>query len=66
MEYSALVLRLEVLVQAGARGAEALSGQLSAGTAVLTGIAIAATAALAWFSGVELHRRLKTNIHKTL
>ena len=61
MEYTALVLRLAVLVQAGARGSEALSGQLSAGTAVLTGIAIAATAALAWLSGVQLRKSLKTD-----
>jgi uncharacterized membrane protein YdjX (TVP38/TMEM64 family) len=56
-----LVLRFAVMVQAGARGAEAISGQLSIGTTVLTGLAIAATAALAWLSGVQLRKRLKTD-----
>jgi uncharacterized membrane protein YdjX (TVP38/TMEM64 family) len=53
-----LVLRFAVMVQAGARGAEAISGQLSIGPTVLTGLAIAATAAQAWQSGVRLRKRL--------
>lgn len=56
-----LVLRFAVMVQAGARTAEALSGQLSTGGAVLTGIAIAATAALAWLCGVQLRKKLITD-----
>lgn len=57
---TALLLRFAVMVQAGARGSEALSGQPFTGTAVLTSVAIAATAALAWLSGVQLRKRLTT------
>ena len=55
-----LVLRFAVMVQIGANTAEAISGQLSIGAAVLTGITIAATAALALLSGVQLRKGLKS------
>jgi hypothetical protein len=54
------MLRFAVMVQAGALGSEALSGQLSTASAVLSGLAIAAAAALAWLSGVQLRKRLTT------
>jgi uncharacterized membrane protein YdjX (TVP38/TMEM64 family) len=56
-----LALRFAVMVQAGARGAEAFRGEGTAASAVLTGLAISATAGLAWSSGAQLRRRLKSN-----
>jgi uncharacterized membrane protein YdjX (TVP38/TMEM64 family) len=56
-----LVVRFAVMVQAGARAREAFAGELSTASAVLSGLAVAATAALAWLSGVQLRKRLKTD-----
>ncbi len=56
-----LVVRFAVMVQAGARAREAFAGELSTASAVLSGLAIAATAALAWLSGIQLRKRLKTD-----
>lgn len=55
----ALVLRFALMVQAGALGVDAISGQFSIASALLTATAAVATAALAWMSGVQLRRRLK-------
>lgn len=55
----ALVLRFALMVQAGALGVDAISGQFSIASALLTATAAVATAALAWMSGVKLRRRLK-------
>lgn len=57
-----LVLRFAVMVQIGANTAEAFAGELSTASAVLSGLAIAATAALAWLSGAQLRKRLKTDV----
>lgn len=56
-----LVVRFAVMVQAGARAREAFAGELSIASAVLTGLAIAATAALAWLSGAQLRHWLRTH-----
>ena len=52
----ALLVRFTMVVQAGALGADALAGQASAVSAALMLVAAAATAALAWLSGVRLRQ----------
>ena len=55
----ALPVRFTMVVQAGALGADALSGQLSSLSTVVMVVAGVATAALAWISGNRLRRRFR-------
>lgn len=54
-----LVLRFSLMVQAGALGMQAFTGQLSVASAMLTMIAGLATLALAWMSGVQMRKQLR-------
>lgn len=54
----AMVLRFAVLVQVGALGVEASTGQLNRVSFAMTMIATAATVALAWLSGIQLRRMM--------
>lgn len=53
-----LVLRFGLMVQAGALGVQAITGQHSTASALLTLIAVSATLVLAWLSGRRLRQRL--------
>ena len=55
----ALLLRLTIVVQVGALGADAVSGELSSVTTALMVVAGSATAGLAWMSGSRLRKRLQ-------
>jgi hypothetical protein len=55
----ALAVRFTMVVQAGAIGADALTGKLSLASTALMLVAAAATAGLAWISSVHLRIHIR-------